>query len=122
MKKFVSLSDNLRMLRESIGYSQEYVAIQMEITQQAYSNIEKKPENCSLEKLKKIASILQVPLVTLLNEDDTLVFQSFHQSGGNAATQMRIAPSEKESAAYQRLIDELKDQNTLLKKIIETKF
>ncbi len=121
MKKYISVSDNIRMLREAVGYSQEYVAIQLGISQQAYSNIEKKPGNCSLDKLKRIASILQIPFVTLVNEDGGLVFQSFYQSGGKVATNMNVQPSENETSAYERLVNELKQQNDYLKKIIDSK-
>lgn len=41
MKNKISLEDNIRIIREARGYSQDYVASRLEITQQAYSNIEK---------------------------------------------------------------------------------
>lgn len=119
--KTKSISTILRNLRETLGYSQEYMSIQLDITQQAYSNMEKNPEKCSLERLRDIAKILQVPLVTLLGIDDQFVQQNFNQAGGNAATQMNITPAPSESEAYKILISELKQEITFLRSLISKK-
>jgi transcriptional regulator with XRE-family HTH domain len=42
--------NKIRMLREGIGLSQEYVAEKLNITQQAYSKMEKNPQNVTLER------------------------------------------------------------------------
>ena len=68
MKNKKSIADNIRRIRESLGYSQDYVAIRLDISQQAYSTIEKTPEKSTLSRLRQISEILQVPLVTLLGE------------------------------------------------------
>jgi DNA-binding XRE family transcriptional regulator len=39
--------NKIRMLREGIGLSQEYVAEKLNITQQAYSKMEKNPKNAT---------------------------------------------------------------------------
>jgi transcriptional regulator with XRE-family HTH domain len=112
MKK-ISISNNIRLLRESMGYSQDYVAMQLNITQQAYSAIEKKPEKATLQRLKEIASILQVPLVTLLGEDEVVIQQNFNQAGGNAGTILKNIYTNHE--VLDRLVAELKDEITFLR-------
>jgi transcriptional regulator with XRE-family HTH domain len=119
--KSMSISTTLRNLREAKGYSQDYMSIQLDITQQAYSNIEKKPEKCSLERLREIARVLQVPLVTLIGLDDQYIQQNFHQAGGNAATQMNISPPSSESEAFKLLIAELKQEVTFLRGLVSKK-
>lgn len=57
MKHRIPIGENIRFIREQLGYSQEYVATQLGITQQSYSNIEKKPEKATLQRLKDIAAI-----------------------------------------------------------------
>jgi transcriptional regulator with XRE-family HTH domain len=107
--------DTIRLLREARGLSQKQMADKLGITQQAYSNLEKKPERATLERLRQIAQILQVELITLLGEEDTYILQSFNQSGGNAATQMNITPSVGEREIYDKLIVSLKEEIAFLR-------
>jgi transcriptional regulator with XRE-family HTH domain len=117
MKKSTTITDNIKILREARGLSQKQVADHLGITQQAYSNMEKKPERATLERLREIAQILQVELITLLGEEDTYILQSFNQSGGNAATQMNITPSAGEREVYEKLIASLKDEIIFLREL-----
>lgn len=112
MKK-ISISNNIRLLRESMGYSQDYVALQLKITQQAYSAIEKNPEKATLQRLKEIAAILQVPLVTLLGEDEVVIQQNFNQAGGNAGTILKNIYTSSE--VLDKLVAELKDEINFLR-------
>ena len=109
--------DTIRLLREARGLSQKQMADKLGITQQAYSNLEKKPERATLERLRQIAQILQVELITLLGEEDTYILQSFNQSGGNAATQMNITPSLGEREIYDKLIVSLKEEIAFLREL-----
>ena len=117
MKKEATISDTIRLLREARGLSQKQLADKLGITQQAYSNLEKKPERATLERLREIAQILQVELITLLGEEDTFILQSFNQSGGNAATQMNITPSSSEKEIYEKLIASLKEEISFLREL-----
>ena len=117
MKKDRKIGDNIRLLREARGFSQTYMAEQLSITQQAYSSVVKKPENTTLKRLKNIAIILEVELITLLGEEDTFILQNFNQSGGNAATKMNITPSSNEHEIYNKLIDSLKEEIVFLREL-----
>lgn len=119
MKRKISISDNIRLIREAQGFSQDYVAIKLEITQQAYSSIEKNPERATLSRLREIAIILQVPLVTLLGEDEVNLQQNFNQAGGNAATIFKNISSG--SDVYERWIAELKEEVKFLRSCIADK-
>ncbi len=116
----ISISNNIRLLRESMGYSQDYVALQLKITQQAYSAIEKNPEKATLQRIREIAAILQVPLVTLLGEDETVIQQNFNQAGGNAGTILKNIYTSSE--VLDKLVAELKDEiNFLRAALLKTK-
>jgi transcriptional regulator with XRE-family HTH domain len=52
--------DKLRELRILKGLSQEYLAMELGISQKAYSNIENGKVNLSHEKLSKISEILGI--------------------------------------------------------------
>lgn len=116
MKTKLSISENIRLIRESQGYSQDYVAIKLDITQQAYSAIEKNPERATLIRLREIATVLQVPLVTLLGEDEIIIQQNFHQAGGNAATVFKNIANGTE--VYEKWIHELKEEVQFLRTLV----
>lgn len=105
----IPVSDIIRIIRENLGYNQEYVATQLGISQQAYSNIEKNPEKATLQRLKEVATVLRVNLVTILGEDEVYIQQNFHQQGGNAATQMNVSPPT-DREVYEKMIDHLKGE------------
>ncbi len=114
--------NKIRMLREGIGLSQEYVADKLNITQQAYSKMEKNPKNATLERLQQLSEVLGVKINSIVGDDDMYVQQNFHQQGGNASTVMYLtglADRERESLLQQ--ISSLQKQVEVLTKIIEQK-
>lgn len=114
--------NKIRMLREGIGYSQDYVAKKLNITQQAYSKIEKNPDNATLERLKQLSEVLGVKVNSIVGDDDMYIQQNFHQQGGNASTVMYITClADREREALVQQIGSLQKQIDLLTKIIESK-
>ena len=116
----ISVSENIKLIREANGYSQEFIAKKMKVTQQAYSNMEKNPESMTLARLKDLCQILDVNLVTLLGEENVLVQQNYNQKGGQAATQMLFSKSELEKELYERIIAQQKDEIAFLRGKIST--
>ena len=117
MSKKMNISDNIRMLREKLNYSQEYVASKLNMTQQAYSAIEKHPEKTSLINLRQIARVLNVNITTLILEDDYFVQQNFNQQHCNIASQQHITANE----IYERLIAKLENEVDYLRKCLDEK-
>ncbi len=114
--------NKIRMLREGIGYSQDYVAKKLNITQQAYSKIEKNPDNATLERLKQLSEVLGVKINSIVGDDDMYIQQNFHQQGGNASTVMYITGlADREREALVQQIGSLQKQIDLLTKIFESK-
>jgi transcriptional regulator with XRE-family HTH domain len=112
----------IRLIRESNGFSQEYVAAKLEITQQAYSNIEKNPENSSIKRLKQISEILSVPVTSLIGETEHYIQQNFQQQGGQAATIIHVQGiPENERQLYERYIEQLKSEIQMLKSMLNQK-
>ena len=68
-KIIVDLHDRIRLQRLQLGYSQEFIAALLNISQQAYSQIEKDPSTTSLKRLLLLAEIIQ------LNPKDLICFQ-----------------------------------------------
>lgn len=53
-------SAKIRARRKELGYSQEYIALKLEISQKAYSDIENGKTKLKSDVLNTIASILEV--------------------------------------------------------------
>ncbi len=60
------LSLGLRMARQSNGYSQAFMAKKLNITQQAYSKIEKCPTNASLRRLIEVCDLLNFSMTAFM--------------------------------------------------------
>jgi transcriptional regulator with XRE-family HTH domain len=57
----------IRLIRAHKGFTQEYVADKLAISQAAYSKMERKAGNCSLLTLEKVADVLEVTLPFLVD-------------------------------------------------------
>jgi len=70
--KIRSVALNIRKIREYRNYTQEYLAMKLGISQNAYSKIELGYTRITLERLIQISEILNVESVDLLsaNADD----------------------------------------------------
>ncbi len=114
--------NKIRMLREGIGLSQEYVAEKLNITQQAYSKMEKNPQNATLARLQQLSEILGVNINSIVGDDDMYIQQNFHQQGGNASTVMYVTGlADREREALLQQIANLQKQIEVLTKIIDSK-
>jgi transcriptional regulator with XRE-family HTH domain len=58
----------IRQLRVLKGISQEYIAEELGITQPSYARLEAQDSRINIERLKKIADILEISLSDLFNE------------------------------------------------------
>jgi transcriptional regulator with XRE-family HTH domain len=64
---------NLRDARLMRNYSQEYIALQLKVSQNAYSKMEMGRTLITVETVFKIANILEVDIHTLLNIKQLIV-------------------------------------------------
>jgi transcriptional regulator with XRE-family HTH domain len=58
--------EKIRDIRKKKGYSHEYMAHLLDMSQPAYSKIENSETKLSVERLFKIAEILETPVETFL--------------------------------------------------------
>lgn len=56
----------IRKIRTQKGYSQEYMAYELNISQKTYSNIENNKSPLTIEMIEKIATLLDVSFIDLL--------------------------------------------------------
>jgi transcriptional regulator with XRE-family HTH domain len=67
------ISENIRKIRVAQGYSQEFIAKKLGVSQQTYSQLERNAEEASLRKLKELAKILNVEFLTLINGEEKFI-------------------------------------------------
>lgn len=59
----------IRQIRLEKGFSQDYVAKKLGISQKAYSNIENNVTQITLNRLKNIAEVMAIKVDILINQD-----------------------------------------------------
>lgn len=116
--KPISIADKIRTLRENKGYSQEYMADMLEVSQQTYSLIEKKPEKSNLIRIQKLASILDVKVSFLLNEEDAFNLYSFNQNGGSTASYIHKSTHREFN---EEIINQMKEEIKYLRKLVDSR-
>lgn len=112
-----ALGDYLKVLRKHKGYSQEYVASQLNIIRQTYSHYETGRILPPLEAICALAELYQVPLDSLLK----LVMHSDSETETSPSTenpvstqkQSSLTVKETELVSYFRLLDK-RDKDDIL--------
>lgn len=72
MTKIEDVLNKIKTYRKNEGYSQEYIAFKLDISQAAYTNIENQTSKLSVERLLQIAEILGQPLSGFFGEHTNL--------------------------------------------------
>ena len=67
-----SINENIRLIRLSMGFSQEYVADQLGITQSAYSNWEIGSRELTYNNLVRISRIFERNVVDIITYSDKI--------------------------------------------------
>lgn len=75
--------ENIKRIRKQKGYSHEYVAHELDISQVAYSKLEKNDTKLTVERLYKLAEILEVEVSELL---EIKAANQFNQTNKESAT------------------------------------
>ena len=66
--KYKLISKKIRLIRNTLGLSQEYMAQELGISQNVYSNNERNIKNVPLYRFEQIAKILGVSIIKLLED------------------------------------------------------
>lgn len=93
------ITENIRKIRVSKEISSEFMAEKLNISISAYSKLENKHTQLTIDRLLTICSILQVSLFEMVDGEKKSVF---------------LSKNEKE--LYERIIEQLKVENKFLRK------
>lgn len=107
-----TVSTNIRKYRDIKGFSQEYMANQMNLTQSAYAKIENCDTKLTIDRLCEIAKILEIDISYLLQQKSSKVFNIYNNEVGSI---------EKLYIENKELLKELLDAKNQLIKILRKK-
>ena len=108
------IGNKIKNIRELKNLTQEYMAERLDISQSAYSKLEKGDIKVSQEKLSQIADILEVKPEDISSFDSQKYFNSFNNVKGSNNGSIIIGTDEE-------LIKGLyEDKILLLEKLLET--
>ena len=116
----MSIANNIKNLRELKNLTQEHMAAQLEISQRAYSKIERGETDVPYSRLEQIAKALDMNVLDIVGFDETKLFVSFSknkysdQSNHNGIT-IQTGLAEKEKALYEQIIQQQKEEITTLR-------
>ena len=99
MKKII---DKIKEIRTDKGYSHEYMALELDISQVAYSKLEKLDTKLSVERLYKIAEILEVKVGDILDIQPNNQFNQINRESSTGYLQHQ---------EIQNMYQENKEQN-----------
>lgn len=131
IQKVDNIGFNIRKIREQKGFSQEYMANILNISQASYARMENEETKITVERLQKIAEILETSIVDFFNNDRYIIHnQNYDSAYGNAyvhnltienkeATEKLIASYEERIKEYQARLKEKDEQIALLKALVK---
>jgi transcriptional regulator with XRE-family HTH domain len=123
MKFGNKIAANLTKLRELKGFTQADLADELGITLSGYGKIERHEVGLTLDRLEKLATILDVSIADILGFDEKFVFNNHGTSNGTQQAEtaynfnMELAARKKE--LYEQQIVLLKEENKHLKDLID---
>lgn len=111
------IGQKIRKIRELKGFSQEYVANKLDLTQKAYSNIENGKTKLDFDRLEVIANIFEVDAFNILNFDEKALFNNFNHATQTGSFGV-FYTSEEERKLYNGRIQQLEKENNFLREEI----
>ena len=111
------IGKNIRKFRELKGYSQEYMANEMELTQASYAKLESNSTKISVERLFTIAKLLETDVADILELNKQTIYQQDikEHSIGHQEVQ-NLHQDNKE--VYEKLLQSKDEQIALLKSLL----
>ena len=94
------IGNKIRKIRELRGYTEEYLAHRLGMSQNNFSKIELGKVALTLERIEEIAKVLDIDPIKLIEFDEAIIFNN-NQSGGNAANVINQMLSDKLIEQYE---------------------
>ena len=114
----MELSDSIKFIRSSKGWTQEDVAEKLDISTHAYSKIERGETDVNFSRLQQIAKVMEIELTHLLGLNDknilnfTCESNTFKKSDNNCQVN---SSSIEQTEKYNLIIEQQKKEIDYLK-------
>ncbi len=113
----VTLGEKIRKIRELKGFSQEYMAEKLDISQRAYSKLEREETKLDWGRITGISHILEIDPIDLIQFDDSLIFHNCSQSG--KINEIHNHFPEELKQQYEKRIEQLEDEVKFLREALK---
>ena len=110
---------NIRKIRESKGFSQDYMANVLDISQASYARLENEDTKVTVDRLSKIAEILNTNIIDFFDADRVTI-QSQNNYEGSYVLVQNLTIENKE--IMEKLLKSKDDQINLLQNVINKFF
>ena len=119
----MNVIEKIRSVRKEQGISHEAMAVNLGISQTAYTKMERGETKLTIDRLQKIAEVLDVKLGDLLELEPQSFRQEIHNNNSvTAISQQKVENLHQENKeVYEKLIQSKDEQITLLKSMLEKK-
>lgn len=108
-----TVAEKIRLRREELGLSQEFVAAELGITQPTYAQIESGKSKLSLERAVALTSILQISILELIGGASTDMLVQHNELKDQAQIIQHYQASNAE--LYESMIQDLKGEILFLR-------
>lgn len=116
-----NVSKNIRKYRELKGFSQEYMANQLDINQASYAKIENNSTKITIDRLFAISKLLEAEITDLMDLKTETVFNQKNNDTANAYGKIEHFHNENKEV-YEKLIKAKDEQIAFLKDLLDKKF
>lgn len=110
----LAIGKNIRRSRELRNYTQEYMAEHLGVAQSTYCNLEKDLADIKLSQIAKIAKILDIDVITLLQ------FKGEKRSDDKKDEEALKPLTNGEKQLYEELLAVQKERITFLEDLLKT--
>lgn len=115
-----SINKNIRKYRELKGFSQEYMANQLDINQASYAKIESSSTKLTVDRLFEISKLLETGVTELLDLKTQTVFNQKENETANAYGKIEHFYQDNKEV-YEKLLQSKDEQIALLRSLLEKK-
>lgn len=107
--------DKIRKVREIRGFSQEFMSEKLNLSQRAYSKIEREEIKLDWQRINEIAAILELDPIDLVTFDDSLIFHNCSQSGKFIESTLNYNFPAELKEQYEKRIGQLESEVAFLR-------
>lgn len=114
--KFMDLGEKLKQALLRKGFSQEYMAEMLDVSQKTYSNFENNRTKPNFAQIEKISNVLEVSILDFLSNESLSFYNTDNKGGNNGLVINQV--SEKLIEQYELHIKKLEDEISYLKELL----